>query len=304
MLRALPFFENWKQSAGQYKLLGDTAYISHNYPFIVTPKRDNGALTMDDLQLNAQIGRGRVVVEQACGRLKWAAVVADEVEEAVLSSSVASVLCRGLFCPGPPAQCFTGNCQRERDRVRGGLGLVSGSQKHPFLSAVWGSRLSFPHGLGMASHFRSYIWDPVLIISQIILMQCIYYSFLGLWLAGVDSLVHNNRSLDQIFSYELLGFSTLQGRLSMMAFILNSLTCALGLWFFIRRGKQCLDFTVTVHFFHMIGCWIYNTHLPAALSWWLVNVACMALMAVIGEYLCMRTELRAIPVNSGPKSNL
>lgn len=79
---------------------------------------------------------------------------------------------------------------------------------------------------------------------------------------------------------------------------------ALGLWFFIRRGKQCLDFTVTVHFFHMIGCWIYNAHLPAALSWWLVNIACMALMAVIGEYLCMRTELRAIPVNSGPKSNL
>ncbi|KAJ8401298.1 hypothetical protein AAFF_G00385290, partial [Aldrovandia affinis] len=176
----------------------------------------------------------------------------------------------------------------------------------------------------MASHFRSYIWDPVLIVSQILLMQCIYYSFLGLWLAGVDGLVHASRSLNQIFSYEagrapvrlsapwlpaplslywgggVLGFATLQGRLSMMAFILNSLTCALGLWFFIRRGKQCLDFTVTVHFFHMIGCWVYNAHLPAALSWWLVNVVCMALMAVIGEYLCMRTELRAIPVNTGP----
>lgn len=88
------------------------------------------------------------------------------------------------------------------------------------------------------------------------------------------------------------------------AYISGSLVSALGLWLFIRRGKQCLDFTVTVHFFHMIGCWIYNSHLPAALSWWLVNVACIALMAVIGEYLCMRTELRAIPVNSGPKSNL
>ncbi|CAB1353916.1 unnamed protein product [Coregonus sp. 'balchen'] len=139
----------------------------------------------------------------------------------------------------------------------------------------------------MGSHFRSYIWDPVLILSQIVLMQCIYYSFLGLWLAGVDSLVQTNRSLDQIFSYEV-----------------SPPGIAMGLWFFIRRGKQCLDFTITVHFFHMIGCWIYNAHLPAALSWWLVNVACMALMAVIGEYLCMRTELRAIPVNSGPKSNL
>ncbi|XP_072308874.1 protein SYS1 homolog [Eucyclogobius newberryi] len=154
------------------------------------------------------------------------------------------------------------------------------------------------------AHFRSYIWDPVLIVSQIVLMQCIYYSFLGLWLAGVDGLVQTSRSLNQIFSYEILGFASMQGRLSMMAFILNSLTSALGLWFFIRRGKQCLDFTVTVHFFHMIGCWIYNSHPPASLAWWLVNVASMALMAVIGEYLCMRTELMAIPVNTGPKSNL
>lgn len=55
----------------------------------------------------------------------------------------------------------------------------------------------------MASNFRSYIWDPILIVSQIALMQCIYYSFLGLWLAGVDSLVQSSRSLDQIFSYEV-----------------------------------------------------------------------------------------------------
>lgn len=55
----------------------------------------------------------------------------------------------------------------------------------------------------MASHFRSYIWDPVLIVSQIVLMQCIYYGFLGLWLAGVDSLVQTSHSLDQIFSYEV-----------------------------------------------------------------------------------------------------
>ncbi|XP_077430575.1 protein SYS1 homolog [Vanacampus margaritifer] len=156
----------------------------------------------------------------------------------------------------------------------------------------------------MGSHFRSYIWDPVLIVFQIVLMQCIYYSFLGLWLAGVDSLMSARGSLDQIFSYEILSFSSLLGRLSLMAFVLNSLTCALGLWFFIRRGKQCLDFTVTVHFFHLISCWIYNSRFPSTLSWWLVNLACMVLMAVIGEYLCMRTELRAIPVNSGPKSNL
>ncbi|KAF7240938.1 hypothetical protein EYD10_12556 [Varanus komodoensis] len=101
----------------------------------------------------------------------------------------------------------------------------------------------------------------------------------------------------------VLGFSTSLGRLAMMAFILNALTCAVGLLYFIRRGKQCLDFTVTVHFFHLLGCWIYNAHFPTALTWWLVHTVCTALMAVIGEYLCMRTELKEIPLNSAPKSN-
>ncbi|NXX56668.1 SYS1 protein, partial [Scopus umbretta] len=102
----------------------------------------------------------------------------------------------------------------------------------------------------------------------------------------------------------ILGFSTPPGRLSMMAFILNALTCALGLLYFIRRGKQCLDFTVTVHFFHLLGCWVYNSHFPSTLTWWLVHIVCIALMAAIGEYLCMRIELREIPLNSAPKSNV
>ncbi|KAF7240886.1 hypothetical protein EYD10_12555 [Varanus komodoensis] len=55
----------------------------------------------------------------------------------------------------------------------------------------------------MAPQFRSYVWDPALILSQIMLMQAVYYSSLGLWLALVDSLVQNSPSLDQIFSYEV-----------------------------------------------------------------------------------------------------
>ncbi|KAM4771687.1 protein SYS1 homolog isoform 1-T3 [Rhinophrynus dorsalis] len=156
----------------------------------------------------------------------------------------------------------------------------------------------------MAGQFRSYKWDPILIISQIALMQLIYYSCLGLWLGALDLLIHYSPSLDQIFNYEILGFSSVHGRVSMMAFILNSLTCALGLLYFIRRGKQCLDFTVTVHMFHMVGCWIYTSHIPSAFTWWLLNIVCIALMAVIGEYLCMRTELNEIPLNSAPKSNV
>ncbi|XP_077805070.1 protein SYS1 homolog isoform X1 [Macaca mulatta] len=79
----------------------------------------------------------------------------------------------------------------------------------------------------MAGQFRSYVWDPLLILSQIVLMQTVYYGSLGLWLALVDGLVRSSPSLDQMFDAEILGFSTPPGRLSMMSFILNALTWVL-----------------------------------------------------------------------------
>ncbi|XP_040837353.1 protein SYS1 homolog isoform X3 [Ochotona curzoniae] len=76
----------------------------------------------------------------------------------------------------------------------------------------------------MAGQFRSYVWDPLLILSQMVLMQTVYYGSLGLWLALVDALVRSSPSLDQMFDAEILGFSTPPGRLSMMSFVLNALT--------------------------------------------------------------------------------
>jgi len=39
---------------GDYRLLGNSAYIGQAFPFIVTPKSDNGALTDADHQQNLQ----------------------------------------------------------------------------------------------------------------------------------------------------------------------------------------------------------------------------------------------------------
>lgn len=91
------------------------------------------------------------------------------------------------------------------------------------------------------AHFRSYIWDPVLILSQILLMQCIYYSFLGLWLAGVDSLIQTSRSLDQIFSYEVgsnLSSLTIQQVITYAEMLLFYFT---GPWFCNHAGQTFHD---------------------------------------------------------------
>ncbi|CAH1778613.1 unnamed protein product, partial [Owenia fusiformis] len=151
---------------------------------------------------------------------------------------------------------------------------------------------------------RSFVWDPTLIVSQIISMQCIFYGLLGFWICIMDFIAGADKSLDQMFKYQELQFKGLSGRLLVGAYALNALTCALGLWYIVKRTKQCLDFTATVHFFHLLICWCYNLAFPQTLTWWLVNLICVAIMTVVGEYLCMRTEMKAIPLSLGVKTDL
>ncbi|EDO40540.1 predicted protein [Nematostella vectensis] len=150
----------------------------------------------------------------------------------------------------------------------------------------------------MAAGFRTNVWDPVLIISQIIAIQCTFYISLGVWVLIVDYWSGSIHSLDQFFAYKELDISSLKGKLLMIAFCLNSLTGAMALWFIVKRAKQCLDFTTTAHIVHLVFCCIY-AGFPFSWTWWLLNIICLALMAVIGEFVCMKTELKAIKVSAG-----
>ncbi|XP_030144184.4 protein SYS1 homolog isoform X1 [Taeniopygia guttata] len=61
----------------------------------------------------------------------------------------------------------------------------------------------------MAAQFRSYVWDPALIVAQMVLLQAGYYSSLGLWLALLGTLGSTGPSLQQVFSDECSGLAVL-----------------------------------------------------------------------------------------------
>ncbi len=52
----------------------------------------------------------------------------------------------------------------------------------------------------MPGQFRSNLWDPLLIIAQIVCMQSFYYVSLGLWILLLDLIGRFDVSLDQIFT--------------------------------------------------------------------------------------------------------
>nr|CAD7399116.1 unnamed protein product [Timema cristinae] len=139
----------------------------------------------------------------------------------------------------------------------------------------------------LTGQFRNTSWDPFLIISQIVAMQCVMYFGLGLWMFLLDLFAGSSRSLDHLFKYQV-----------------GNPCSALGLWLVVQRTKQCLDFSSTAHLFHLVLCWSYNGHFPTSFSWWFLNIACLTITCVCGEFLCMRTELQAIPLSLGPKADL
>lgn len=149
----------------------------------------------------------------------------------------------------------------------------------------------------ISGQFRKTMWDPFLIISQIIAIQTVMYFCLGLWIWIVASFIGSTKSLDYAFHYKQIHVRDFAGQFIIIIFILNALIGAIALWWLVQRTKQCMDFACTAHLIHLLCCWIYNASFPSTFSWWCLNIISLSIMCVCGEFLCMKTELQAIPLS-------
>lgn len=59
----------------------------------------------------------------------------------------------------------------------------------------------------MAS-FRSNVFDPVLVVSQIVAMQCCFYVSMGFWLVLANAVAGISYSVDQFFDYHVSVYLT------------------------------------------------------------------------------------------------
>ncbi|VDO02536.1 unnamed protein product [Rodentolepis nana] len=151
----------------------------------------------------------------------------------------------------------------------------------------------------MAQRFRSSEWDPYLLTGQIIFMQCLFYGTLGALCTLVSPISKWHTSLRILLDDSELQFRDGQGRCLIAVFLLSAILCALGLWRLVRRTKLCLDFTCTLYFWHFIFCALYSASFPVSVAWWLTVGLSIVVMTLMGEFLCMRTEMKAIPLGGG-----
>jgi len=143
--------------------------------------------------------------------------------------------------------------------------------------------------------YGAVVWDPWLIVAQIVSLQCLYYLTLGVFMEILVGTRVSRMSLVYFFDYSSVAVSTVTGWGVIASFIFASLAGAVYMVYLIERAKKCLDFSATLYIIHLLMCIIYGGW-PSSITWWVVNGTGVAVMALLGEYLCIRRELREIPV--------
>ncbi|XP_010249812.1 PREDICTED: protein SYS1 homolog isoform X2 [Nelumbo nucifera] len=151
--------------------------------------------------------------------------------------------------------------------------------------------------------YGAMVWDPWLIVSQIVCLQCLYYLTLGLFMFVLVGTRVSRMSLVYFFDYATLTASTVTGWCVISSFLLSAPAGAFYIFYLIERAKKCLDFSATVYIIHLFICIAYGGW-PSSITWWVVNGTGLAVMALLGEWLCIRRELREIPILTRYRSNV
>ncbi|KAI3671562.1 hypothetical protein L1987_87301 [Smallanthus sonchifolius] len=144
--------------------------------------------------------------------------------------------------------------------------------------------------------YGSVVWDPWLIVAQIVCIQCLYYLTLGVFMTVLVGTRVSRMSLVYFFDYATITLSTVTGWCVIASFVLSSIAGAGFLLYWIERAKKCLDFSATLYIIHLWICVLYGGW-PSSITWWVVNGTGLAIMALLGEYLCIKRELREIPIS-------
>ena len=141
-------------------------------------------------------------------------------------------------------------------------------------------------------------FDPLYILAQIVAVQCLYYLGLGTALfVCVGPFVPTSLTTSLIFDYRAITVQTSVGVLTIVSFLAAGALGSVVLLVVVERAKKCLDHAVTCFLVHLLMS-SASFGFPRRADWWMLHVVLVAVMAVLGEWLCIQKEMREIPIGS------
>ncbi|KAL4289573.1 hypothetical protein GQ457_14G006010 [Hibiscus cannabinus] len=134
--------------------------------------------------------------------------------------------------------------------------------------------------MALLGEFLCIRWDPWLIVAQIVCLQCLYYLTLGVFLSFLVGTRVSRMSLVYFFDFATVTTSTVTGWCVTVSFLLSSIAGAGYMLYLVERAKKCLDFSATLYIIHLFICIMYGGW-PSSITWWVVNVTGVAVMALL-----------------------
>ncbi|KAG5440060.1 hypothetical protein PCK2_000572 [Pneumocystis canis] len=137
-------------------------------------------------------------------------------------------------------------------------------------------------------------FDPILITSQMIAVQSLFYLFEMSLLLFLFIIAGKPISLDYIFDFRKISFDNNESFIAAFAWDISSVSGIFIFFFIIQRSKQVLDFTLTMHLIHFIIVFFYSGHFPSSFIWWIVQMISCIFICLGSEWICMQRELKPI----------
>jgi len=138
---------------------------------------------------------------------------------------------------------------------------------------------------------------PGRILTQIVALQAAFYICASILIIFTALVAGKEVSLDLLLSWRSLRGDTTVGWTLGLVWMLNSLICVVFILLLIARSKLVPDFTLTLHFIHLVITSFYSHGLPRHWFWWVLQAASATLMNFLGIWACQWRELR--PINFG-----
>ena len=82
--------------------------------------------------------------------------------------------------------------------------------------------------------------------------------------------------------------------MTLIANMINIIFVIIAEAYIVEKANKCLDFTVTIFFFHLIFVIVHTQKFPRSLEWWLIHGGLISVTTILCEWTCMKIEQQEI----------
>jgi hypothetical protein len=148
----------------------------------------------------------------------------------------------------------------------------------------------------MPAKYLTQSFDPILIISQIILLFSINNILLIFFTILFNQFFGLKLHIDQILSSDNYDLSSNYGYASLFANFFTNFFMMIAYIKVVGKANKILDYVLTNFFLHLIINTL-SSHFPFSPMWWMINGILVTIVTLISEYISLRLDQREIKLD-------